>query len=89
MRHIFPPFKPLFFIGNSIKKHVCLTKWKPVLEKQWRFSKASTCLVLALAKELLLKEFSSYGSKTEPGSKILIFVLEPYDYFLSWILMEK
>lgn len=89
MRHSFLQFKPLFFIGNLIKKHVCLTKWKPVLEKQWRFSEASTCLVLALAKELLLKEFPSYESKTEPGSKILRFVLEPHDYFLSLILMEK
>lgn len=83
MRHSFPQFKPLFFIGNLIKKHVCLTKWKPVLEKQWRFSEASTCLVLALAKELLLKDFSSYESKTEPESEILRFVSESHNYFRS------
>lgn len=41
-------------MGNVIKIHVCLTKWTPVLQKQWRFSEASACLVLALVKELLL-----------------------------------
>lgn len=41
-------------MGNLIKIHVCLTKWMPVLQKQWRFSEASACLVLALVKELLL-----------------------------------
>lgn len=44
-------------MGNLIKKHICLTKWEPVLQKQWRFSEANTCLVLALVKQLLLKEF--------------------------------
>lgn len=72
-------------MGNLIKKRVCLTKWKPVLQKQWRFSETSACLVLALVKELLLKEFPSYESKPELGPKPLTFLLEPHDYFLSWI----
>lgn len=72
-------------MGNLIKEHVCLTKWKPVLQKQWRFSEASACLVLALVKELLLKEFSSYENKTEPGPINLKFVLEPDYYFLGCI----
>lgn len=42
-------------MGNLIKKHVFLTKWKLVLQKQWRFSKASASLVLALVKELHFK----------------------------------
>lgn len=52
-------------------------------KKQWRFSEASACLVLALAKELLFKDFSSSESKTEPGPKNLKFVLEPRYYFPS------
>lgn len=60
-------------MGNLIKKHVFLTKWKPVLQKQGRFSKASDSLVLALVKELLFKNSHLMRAKETQDLKPFFF----------------